>query len=99
MYMMYMVRKQLYLEKRQDKALKERAKALGLSEAEFVRQALDRAFAGEARNQPLNPQRELLEGLVKSAERISRAHGLPPAYCFNRDDTYREREDRLVRRK
>ncbi|MGQ0680730.1 MAG: CopG family transcriptional regulator [Actinomycetota bacterium] len=37
-----MVRKQLYLEERQDRALKEAAAASGLSEAELVRRALDR---------------------------------------------------------
>ena len=39
-----MVRKQVYLEARQDEELKRRAKASGASEAEFIRLALDRLF-------------------------------------------------------
>lgn len=39
-----MVRKQLYLEERQERALKRRAAETGLSEAELVRQALDAAL-------------------------------------------------------
>ena len=44
-----MVRKQLYLEERHERALKRRAAATGLSEAELVRQALDAALAVPAR--------------------------------------------------
>jgi hypothetical protein len=46
---MYMVRKQLYLEERHERALKRRAAATGLSEAELVRQALEAALARPAR--------------------------------------------------
>ena len=42
-----MVRKQFYLAEAQDKALKRRAKALGVSEAEVVRRALDDALKGD----------------------------------------------------
>lgn len=42
--MMYMVRKQLYLTEAQDAALKRRSADLGISEAEFVRRALDNAL-------------------------------------------------------
>lgn len=40
-----MVRKQLYIDKRQDEALKRRARELGISEAEVVRQALADSLA------------------------------------------------------
>jgi hypothetical protein len=46
---MYMVRKQLYLEERHERALKRRAAETGLSEAELVRQALDAALSVPAR--------------------------------------------------
>jgi hypothetical protein len=39
-----MVRKQVYLEERQDALLKERARQLGVTEAELIRRALDRAL-------------------------------------------------------
>ena len=40
-----MIRKQLYIEEAQDKALKRRAKELGVTEAEVVRRALDEALS------------------------------------------------------
>lgn len=43
-----MVRKQLYFEERQERALKRRAAETGLSEAELVRQALDAALGASA---------------------------------------------------
>ncbi|GBD12114.1 hypothetical protein HRbin24_00114 [bacterium HR24] len=39
-----MVRKQLYIEKRQDEALRERARRLGVSEAALIRSAIDMAM-------------------------------------------------------
>ena len=44
-----MVRKQVYIEPRQDELLKKWARESGKSEAEIVRQALDRWLAGEER--------------------------------------------------
>lgn len=38
-----MVRKQIYLEKRQDERLKARARELGISEAELIRRCIDLA--------------------------------------------------------
>lgn len=49
-----MVRKQFYIEPRQDALLKQRAKDLGITEAELVREALD-AYAGEAVIARLDP--------------------------------------------
>ena len=40
-----MVRKQLYIERRQDELLKDQAKQLGVSEAELVRRAIDEAVS------------------------------------------------------
>jgi hypothetical protein len=41
-----MVRKQVYLEARQDALLKALARRLGVTEAELIRRSLDRALAG-----------------------------------------------------
>ncbi|NLG80515.1 MAG: hypothetical protein GX492_11955 [Firmicutes bacterium] len=49
-----MVRKQFYVEPRQDALLKQRAKELGTTEAELVREALD-AYASEAAMPRLDP--------------------------------------------
>ena len=48
------VRKQIYLEKKQDQQLKRLAEARGVSEAEVIRQTLDQRFA-EAANRPAPP--------------------------------------------
>lgn len=45
------VRKQVYIEPRQDELLKQWAEETGKSEAEIVREALDRWMAREARRQ------------------------------------------------
>ncbi|HHY33848.1 MAG TPA: ribbon-helix-helix domain-containing protein [Firmicutes bacterium] len=66
-----MVRKQFYIEPRQDALLKQRARHLGITEAELVREALD-AYASEAIVARLDPtawQREkaFIEALVSKA--------------------------------
>ena len=40
-----MIRKQIYIESRQDTTLKQQAKALGITEAEVIRRAIDRQMA------------------------------------------------------
>lgn len=42
-----MVRKQLYIDARQERMLKDGAEALGTTEAELVRMAIDRLFESE----------------------------------------------------
>jgi hypothetical protein len=44
------VRKQIYIQKRQDALLKRLDQARGLSEAEIIRQAIEREVAGEGRS-------------------------------------------------
>lgn len=52
-----MIRKQIYLGKRQDLLLKRLSKARGISEAELIRRALDREFnQAEPRRSPRDPQ-------------------------------------------
>lgn len=102
MYVMYMtmVRKQLYIEEGQDRAIKRRAKALGISEAEVVRAALDAALAAEVTNAqpPLLDEDDPLEvALALAAEDARRGHRLPPG-GYRREELYAEREDRLVNR-
>jgi hypothetical protein len=43
-----MIRKQVYLEPRQERLLKARARQLGVTEAEVIRQSLERALAAPA---------------------------------------------------
>lgn len=95
MYMMYnrsMVRKQLYITEQQDRALKRQAKALGVSEAELVRQALDEMLR-EVLGARVH-RREALDRLLDNTRRLAEHHRLPDGYRFDRDALYAEREDR-----
>ncbi len=97
---MSMVRKQLYIEEGQDRAIKRRAKALGISQAEVVRVALATALAADAASTavPLLDEEDPLEVvLALAAEDVQRGHHLPRG-GYSREDLYAEHEDRLVKR-
>src|SRR5919107_1255140 len=75
-YDVCMVRKQLYISEEHERALKTRARELGVSEAELVRWMLDgllldgeggRGLAGAGAGQAL-------EGFLKEADRLAGAH-------------------------
>ena len=85
------VRKQIYIEQRQKDQLQRAAKARGLSEAEFIRQAIDHYLAGGAQGQLRDPdawQRAL--ALMRSLQ----AEGPLPdrPRTWTRDALYEERE-------
>lgn len=94
---MYMIRKQLYLEERHERMLKQRAAEQGLSEAELVRRALDlllsRGPGGEA---VPSSRRDALEELLARADAAA-AEADNQAWRFDRDEVYAEREARLAR--
>lgn len=94
-----MVRKQLYLEEAQDRALKARAKELGISEAELVRRALDAALRQQRSAHLTIPRRAALNRLLENAKRLSEAHAFPEGYRFNREELYEEREGRWLKRR
>ncbi|MFA5569381.1 MAG: CopG family transcriptional regulator [Trueperaceae bacterium] len=83
-----MIRKQLYLEEAQDKALKRRAKELGVSEAEVVRRALDESLSGERRTHVT--ARQALESFLERADHIARTNSFPEGYRFDRQALYEE---------
>ena len=98
MYAMYMgrVRKQLYIDDHQEKSLKRRAKALGVTEAEVVRSALDAALAPTRAPTLPKDLRALDEALNRAAELAARGHASAPGARFRREDLYAERERRLA---
>lgn len=85
-----MIRKQLYLEETQERALKERAKNLGISEAEVVRRALDNALSGKKAKKPRS--RQAIDDFLERAERLSAEHRPVAGYRFNRQELYEEDE-------
>ncbi len=89
-----MVRKQIYLPRRQNQLLKHLAKQRGVSEAEVIRQALEREAGMSA---PVaRDSRKALDAMIHFArslrERPEMMQGKP--YQFNREEIYVERESR-----
>jgi len=88
-----LVRKQIYIYPRQEALLKRLAKQLGLSEAEIIRQAIDRE-AQNAQPDLAKQDREPWESTLRLiAERKALGKTGEP-YQFNRQELYDEREDR-----
>lgn len=89
-----MVRKQFYIHKRQQLLLRRLSQARGVSEAEIVRQAIEREATGNGL-QPALPDRaawQEITDFVKAQRALSRV-GKP--YRWNREDAYEERENRF----
>ncbi len=86
-----MVRKQIYIEKRQDALLKRAARKSGVSEAELIRGAIDRQLTGRAGQLPKDPEQGW--ALLRSAWKTRRKTG-GRAYSFKRDDAYEDRDRR-----
>jgi hypothetical protein len=93
------IRKQIYLRRRQNLVLKRLAKQRGISEAEVIRQALEReaTFAVAA----ITDGQEALKRLIAHArslrERPETSQGTP--HRFNREELYEDREERWTRPK
>ena len=89
-----MVRKQIYIPKRQDALLKQLAKQRGVSEAEVIRQALEREV--EAPAPAMRDSKKALDEIFAFVESLKNRPefmtGEP--YKFNREELYEERESR-----
>ncbi len=95
--MAQMVRKQIYIEKRQQARLKRLARARGISEAELIRQAIDQNASGGPREKHPDPE------AWKKAHRfmlVLRARGPLPGSprAWKREELYEERLTRYGRR-
>ncbi len=92
--MTQMIRKQIYIQRRQQVALKRLARLRGLSEAEVIRQAIEReAEAGAIKLLPGDTA--ALQDFLKFA-RSRRATG-GTRRAWKRDDLYEERLNRYDR--
>jgi hypothetical protein len=88
-----MVRKQLYISDEHERALKARARELGVSEAELVRRMLDGLLLeGEGgRGLAVAGAAEALEGFLEEADRLAESHRFQRGYVFDRNDLHEDR--------
>jgi len=89
-----MVRKQVYIEPRQDELLKEWAEQTGKSEAEIFRQALDRWMVSERRRREAQSAWEEERAFIES--RIA-AGPVPGGRTWTRGELHEERRSRRDR--
>jgi len=93
-----MVRKQIYLPRRQDRALKHMARERGVSEAEVIRQALEREAESTASipRGGMKAWESILQFLQKRKEALPQK-GKP--VVWNRQELYEKRESRWLNSK
>lgn len=95
--MAQMVRKQVYIEKRHEQMLKRRAKQRGVTEAEIIREALDKIDSGAVRRRGHEPDPEAARQLIESMRSFAKAKKVPRGRDWTRDDLYEERTGRWVK--
>ena len=81
-----MIRKQLYITEGQDEVLKDRARKLGISEAELARRALSEFLSERSPTASRRP--EALETLLEHTRSLSETHRLPSGDQLDREDLY-----------
>jgi Arc/MetJ-type ribon-helix-helix transcriptional regulator len=91
-----MVRKQIYIHKRQDMLLKQLSQTRGVSESEIIRQAIEHEAANEDQQITATGISAWQKILALIEER--NAHNTPAEpYRWNREEIYAERESRWLR--
>ena len=95
--MSQMMRKQIYIQKRQQILLKRLAKARGVSEAEIIRQAIDRETSGGS-VQSVSRDPAALDEIVRFALARRKRGAAGEPYRWRREDAYEERLSRYDRR-
>ena len=91
-----MVRKQIYIQERHERLLKRISRARGVSEAELIRQAIERETVGE--KPLLTPDQEAWDKILRFAKSRKVLRPSTRHYRWNRLDAYEERERRFTRR-
>lgn len=89
-----MVRKQIYINRRQEALLKRLSKLRGISEAEIIRRAIDRETA---QGHPLasSMDRSAWEEILKFVEERLKMEKTGESLIWDRQEIYAERENRL----
>jgi hypothetical protein len=88
-----MVRKQIYLKKRQVKAIQQKAEVMGINESELIRQAIDRDLYG-GEGLPTRPDPAAWEEIESFLSLLDGKPQEGKPYHFDRNELY---EDRLSR--
>ena len=86
-----MIRKQVYLEERQDLVLKHRARQRGVTEAEIIREALDHAEVGGNRAGHLSDPAAGRKALSFMRSLTRRSRKAPAGRGWTRESLYDER--------
>jgi len=89
------VRKQIYLEQRQDRLLKQQAQAEGVSEAALIRRAIDAAVPRRVSG-GTNPA--ALDYVLELGRKRAAKGPLPGGRTWTREDLYEERLSRYGKR-
>ena len=80
-----MIRKQVYIEARQDRLLKERAKRYRVTEAELIRRSIDQALSSAAVG---TPDPEAWKKLKRSIAQLRKKYGPGTILPWTRDELY-----------
>ena len=92
-----MVRKQIYIEERHERLLKRISKARGVSEAEVIRQAIERETIG-GKPLLLAPDQAAWDEILRFVKKRKSLRPSGRPYRWNRLDAYEERERRFTKR-
>jgi hypothetical protein len=96
--MVQMIRKQVYIEPRQEAILKRLARMRGVSEAELIRESIDRQVSGD-QVQPAQPDPAAWEEAYQFMVALHARGALPEqGRKWKREDLYEERLSRYGRR-
>ena len=96
--MTLMVRKQIYIPRRQDILIKRLSQTRGISEAEVIRQAIEREISGSISQSPSD--NDAWAKLMEAVEEIRQKwDGKREPLRWTRDEIYAEREDRWLKNK
>ena len=90
-----MVRKQIYIQERHERLLKRISKARGVSEAQVIRQAIERETVGE--KPLLAPDQAAWDKILCFAKNRKALRPNVRPYRWNRLDAYEEREGRYTK--
>ncbi len=94
--MAQMIRKQVYIQKRQQLLLRRLARARGVSEAEIIRQAIDQQVSGRT-SHPGSRDPTALEAIIQFALERRKHGSTGQPYKWKREDAYEERLSRYDR--